>query len=84
MRAIVDGFKNGRTHAFSFGDGVPEAVIVSHDQYDDLGGEEKLGRYPSVLTPETVGRQLPEMVEAIRRGTFGPPVLCGEGLSRSW
>jgi hypothetical protein len=35
---VVDRFVSGQTHPFSFGDGVPEAVIASFDQYDDLGG----------------------------------------------
>ena len=77
---VIGRFTHGQTHAFAFGDaGVPEAVIASYDQYDDLGGDETLGRYRTVVAPEVLGRQLPEMVEAIRRGTFGPPVLVGTG-----
>ena len=77
---VAERFRSGQSHAFAFGDGgVPEAVITSYDQYDDLGGEEKLGRYSAVLTPHDVGRQLTEMVEAMRRGTFGAPVLWGGG-----
>ncbi|WP_410785437.1 hypothetical protein [Kribbella sp. C-35] len=80
IAGVVGRFTHGETHAFAFGDGgVPEAVIASYDQYDDLGGEETLGRYRTVVAPEVLGRQLPEMVEAIRRGTFGPPVLVGTG-----
>lgn len=76
---MVERFARGETHAFAFGDGgVPEAVIASFDQYDDLGGEETVGRYESVLAPEVLARQLPEVVEAIRRGSFGPPVLVGD------
>ena len=75
---MVERFLRGETHAFAFGDGgVPEAVVVSFDQYDELRGAEVLGRYESLVVPEVLGQQLPEMVEAIRRGTFGPPVVVG-------
>ncbi|WP_157979744.1 hypothetical protein [Kribbella monticola] len=75
---VVERLARGETHSFAFGDGgVPEAVIASYDQYDDLRGEESLGRFEAVVPPEELARQLPEMVEAIRRGTFGPPVLAG-------
>lgn len=78
IAGVVGRFTHGETHAFAFGDArVPEAVIASYDQYDELGGEEALGKYRTVVAPEVLGRQLPEMVEAIRRGTFGPPVLVG-------
>ncbi len=78
IAGVVERFTHGETHAFAFGDGgVPEAVIASYDQYDELGGEEALGKYRTVVAPEVLGRQLPEMVEAIRRATFGPPVLVG-------
>lgn len=84
LPAIVDRFARGETHAFAFGDnGVPEAVIASYDQFDDLAGEDTLGHYPTVLAPDAVARQLPEMVEAIRRGTFGSPVLGGTGPTPS-
>ncbi|GAA1161298.1 hypothetical protein GCM10009630_69520 [Kribbella jejuensis] len=78
IAGVVERFGRGETHSFAFGDGgVPEAVIASYDQYEDLGGEESLGRYQTVLSPEMLARQLPEMVEAIRRGSFGPPVVVG-------
>lgn len=78
IAGVVERFRHGATHAFAFGDGgVPEAVLTSYDQYDDLGGEDTLGKYRVVVAPQVLGRQLPEMVEAIRRGTFGPPVLVG-------
>lgn len=78
IAGVVERLTHGETHAFAFGDaGVPEAVIASYDQYDDLRGEDTIGRYRIVVAPEVLGRQLPEMVEAIRRGAFGPPVLVG-------
>ncbi|MGC4940793.1 hypothetical protein [Kribbella sp. DT2] len=78
IAGVLERFTRGESHAFAFGDGgVPEAVITSYDQYDDLSGEETVGSYETVVAPEVLVRQLPEMVEAIRRGTFGPPVLVG-------
>ncbi|MBP2350036.1 hypothetical protein JOF29_001119 [Kribbella aluminosa] len=80
IAGVVQRMTHGETHAFAFGDGgVPEAVIASYDQYDDLSGDETFGKYRDVVAPEVLVRQLPEMVEAIRRGTFGPPVLVGSG-----
>jgi hypothetical protein len=80
LAAIVDRFARGESHAFAFGDnGVPEAVIASYDQFSDLAGDATLGHYQTVLAPSAIARQLPEMVEAIRRGSFGPPVLWGAG-----
>jgi hypothetical protein len=80
LAGVVERFTRGETHPFAFGDsGVPEGVIASYDQYDDLRGEDIIGRYQTVVAPEVLVRQLPEMVEAIRRGAFGPPVLVGSG-----
>ncbi|MGZ0151272.1 hypothetical protein ACXJJ3_29740 [Kribbella sp. WER1] len=78
VAADITGVIQRMTHAFAFGDGgVPEAVIASYDQYDDLRGEDTLGKYREVVAPEVLFRQLPAMVEAMRQGTFGPPVLVG-------
>ncbi|MFI7068541.1 hypothetical protein ACIBL3_46665 [Kribbella sp. NPDC050124] len=78
IAGVLGRFMHGETHSFAFGDdGVPEAVVASYDQYDDLGGEDTLGRYQTVVAPEVLARQLPEMVAAMRHGTFGPPVLVG-------
>ncbi|NUR97111.1 MAG: hypothetical protein HOV67_17870 [Kribbellaceae bacterium] len=74
----MERFARGETHAFAFGDGgVPEAVVAGYDQYDDLGGDGTLGRSGTVLAPEVLARRLADMVEAMRRGDFGPPVLVG-------
>ena len=80
LTAIAEGFHDGGTHPFAFGDnGVPEAVITTYEQYSDLRGEEKLGRNPRSLTTADLGRRLPELVEAIRHNTFGAPVFCADG-----
>jgi hypothetical protein len=65
--------------AFSFGDGgVPEAVLLTYDQFEDLGGESKFERRPGVLETEVVEAELEAMVGAIRGGTFAP-VVWGDG-----
>ncbi|WP_432881274.1 hypothetical protein ACQPYH_37025 [Kribbella sp. CA-245084] len=65
--------------AFSFGDGgVPEAVLLTYDQFKDLGGESKFERRPGVVAAEAVGAELVEMVAAIRAGEFAP-VVWGDG-----
>lgn len=78
VAGVVERFAQGETHAFAFGDGgIPEAVVASYDQYDDLRGEDTLGKPETVVASDVLGRDLPEIVEAIRRGTFGLPVLVG-------
>ncbi len=78
IAGIAARFAQGETHAFAFGDdALPEAVVASYDQYDDLRGDETLGKQATVIAPEVLARELPEIVEAIRSGTFGPPVLVG-------
>ncbi|MFG1911602.1 hypothetical protein [Kribbella sp. NPDC048928] len=65
--------------AFSFGDGgVPEAVVLTYDQFEDLGGETKFERRPGVVGVEDVRAELAAMVEAIRGGAFAP-VVWGDG-----
>ncbi|TDW87512.1 hypothetical protein EV137_5592 [Kribbella pratensis] len=64
---------------FSFGDdGVPEAVLLTYDQFEDLGGESKFERRPGVVSAEVVGAELGSMVAAIRAGAFAP-VVWGDG-----
>ena len=66
--------------AFSFGDGgVPEAVLLTYDQFEDLGGESKFERRPGVVAAEVVGAELVSMVAAIRAGSFVPVVWGDAG-----
>jgi hypothetical protein len=66
--------------AFSFGDGgVPEAVLLTYDQFEDLGGESKFERRAGVVSAEVVGAELAEMVAAIRAGAFVPVVWGDAG-----
>lgn len=65
---------------FSFGDGgVPEAVLLTYDQFEDLEGESKFERRPGVVAAETVAAELELMVAAIRDGVFAPVVWGDEG-----
>jgi hypothetical protein len=74
---ILARFRAGRTRAFSFGDGVPEAVILTYDEFEDLDGPEMFAGLGEVLEPTALAEQLPALVEAARSGR-GQPVLWGE------
>jgi PHD/YefM family antitoxin component YafN of YafNO toxin-antitoxin module len=79
VAGVLSRFRRGRGMAFSFGDGgVPEAVLLTYDQFEDLGGESKFERRPGVVAAEVVGAELAEMVAAIRDGSFAP-VVWGDG-----
>jgi hypothetical protein len=56
----------GETHAFAFGDGGVPGGHRDLRQYDDLGGEDTLGRDQTVVASEVLVRQLPEMVIVAR------------------
>lgn len=76
---VLDRFRRGRTMPFSFGDdGVPEAVLLTYDQFEDLDGESKFERRPGVVAAETVAEELVSMVRAIRAQAF-EPVVWGDG-----
>ncbi|MFI5697564.1 hypothetical protein ACIA58_37245 [Kribbella sp. NPDC051586] len=82
VAGVLSRFRRGRTLPFSFGDGgVPEAVLLTYDQFEDLGGESKFERRPGVVAAETVAAQLASMVGAIRDGVF-VPVVWGDGGER--
>lgn len=78
LAGVLAAFRGRSTFPFSFGDGAPEAVMLTYDQFDDLGGESKFERHPGVLAPADVARDLPAMVGAIRSGAFAP-VVWGDG-----
>ncbi|MFD7160207.1 hypothetical protein ACFV9C_36850 [Kribbella sp. NPDC059898] len=75
VAGVLNRFRRGRTKAFSIGDGgVPEAVLLTYDEFEDLGGETKFARRAGVVTAVTVGAELTAMVAAIREGAFAPVV----------
>ena len=79
LAGVLARFRAGSTFPFSFGDGVPEAVMLTYDQFEDLGGESKFQRHPGVLGIEEVRANLAAMVAAIRAGSFVPVAWGGDG-----
>jgi hypothetical protein len=74
---VLERFRGGRTRAFSFGDGGPEAVMLTYDEFEDLGGEHKFAVGDEVVGPGELAGGLGAIVEAVRRGD-GVPVVWGE------
>jgi hypothetical protein len=78
LPAVLARFRGGATRAFSFGDGVPEAVLLTYDEFEDLGGEAKFDAGPSVLEPAQVAAELRRLLTAIRAGAAPSPLVWGE------
>ena len=74
LPTVLARFREGRTRAFSFGNGVPEAVMLTYDEFEDLDGLEKFPIPDEILEPKDLAEQLPTVVAG-----EGPPVLWGEG-----
>jgi PHD/YefM family antitoxin component YafN of YafNO toxin-antitoxin module len=79
LAGVLARFRAGRTRAFSFGDGVPEAVLLTYDEFEDLGGEGKFAVADEVVEPALLARQLPQVVAAARAGTGAPVVWGADG-----
>lgn len=79
LAGVLERFRAGRTRAFSFGAGVPEAVILTYDEFEDLGGEAKFEIGDVVLEPAELADELPRLVDAARAGTGSPVVWGTEG-----
>ena len=77
LSAILTRFRAGQTRAFSFGAGVPEAVVLTYDEFEDLGGESKFVVGAEVLEPGRLAGELAAVVAAARAGD-GAPVVWGE------
>ncbi|WP_433167528.1 hypothetical protein [Kribbella sp. CA-247076] len=77
LPAVLARFRAGRTRAFSFGAGVPEAVLLTYDEFEDLGGETKFTVGATVLEPAALAERLPAVMAAARAGS-GDPVVWGE------
>jgi PHD/YefM family antitoxin component YafN of YafNO toxin-antitoxin module len=77
LPAVLARFRAGRTRAFSFGAGVPEAVLLTYDEFEDLGGETKFAVGTDVLEPDELAQRLTAAVDAARAGS-GNPVVWGE------
>lgn len=77
LPGVLAGFRAGRTRAFSFGAGVPEAVVCTYDEFEDLGGEVKFPVGDEVVEPSLLAVQLPGLMVGFRSGS-GSPVVWGE------
>ncbi|MEV5966836.1 hypothetical protein AB0L70_34020 [Kribbella sp. NPDC051952] len=77
LAGVLSRFRAGRTRAFSFGVGVPEAVMLTYDEFEDLGGESKFVVGDEVVEPEVLAGRLEGIVEGARAGV-GQPVVWGE------
>lgn len=42
LPGVLARFRAGQTFALSVGDGGPEAVMLTYDEFEDLDGEEKV------------------------------------------
>ncbi|HZX07155.1 hypothetical protein [Kribbella sp.] len=79
LAEVLGRFRSGRTRAFSFGDGIPEVVVLTYDEFEDLGGESKFAVPDQVAGVAEVARRLQDFVESARSGTGAPVVWGAEG-----
>ncbi|MEU4393174.1 hypothetical protein [Kribbella sp. NPDC023855] len=78
LPAVLKRFRAGKTFAFSFGDGRPEAVVLTYDEFEDLGGETKFDLGDTVLEPTQLAAELPRLVAVLRAGAVPAPQVWGE------
>src|SRR4051794_41527812 len=76
LAEVLARFRVGRTRAFSFGDGVPEAVMLTYDEFEDLGGEGKFSVADEVLEPRVLAERLAGGVGGVP-GRGGAPLGWG-------
>lgn len=74
LPAVVHRFRSACTRAFTFGDGRPEAVVLTYDEFEDLGGERRIRRRRQILESSEVAADLANMITEIRAGTYRPVV----------
>jgi hypothetical protein len=79
LPAVLAGFRDGQTRAFSVGDGVPEVVVLTYDEFEDLGGEAKFPVADEVVEPGVLAGRLVGLVAEMRAGTAMPVVWGEEG-----
>lgn len=75
LAGVLARFRSGQTRAFSFGNGVPEAVVLTYDEFEDLDGAETFTGLNEVLTPTELAERLPALVAT----GSGLPVAWGDG-----
>lgn len=74
LTEVLARFRGGQTRAFSFGDRGPEAVILTYDEFEDLGGEHRFTGLDAVVDPEALAARLTGLLAA----PTGLPVVWGE------
>jgi hypothetical protein len=80
LASVLARFRGGESFAFSFGDdGLPEAVMMTYDEFEDLGGPVKFDVQAEVHTPEILREFLPLMVAAMRGGGFDGAIPWSDG-----
>ncbi len=79
LPAVLAQFRGGQTRAFSVGDGVPEAVVLTYDEFEDLGGEANFLVADEVVEPGALAVRLPGLIAELRAGTAAPTVWGEEG-----
>ena len=79
LSGVLTRFRAGRTRAFSFGAGVPEVVMLTYDEFEDLGGDEKFEVGSEVVEPAELARRLAGLVEVARAGGGAPVVWGADG-----
>ncbi|GAA1509613.1 hypothetical protein [Kribbella lupini] len=79
LSAVLARFRGGQTRAFSVGDGVPEAVVLTYDEFEDLGGEAKFSVGDEVVEPGALAARLPGLIAELRAGSAAPVVWGDHG-----
>ncbi|MGC4941858.1 hypothetical protein [Kribbella sp. DT2] len=79
LPAVLARFRGGQTRAFSVGDGVPDMVVLTYDEFEDLGGEGKFPVGDEVVEPSALATRLPGLIADLRAGTAAPTVWGEEG-----
>jgi hypothetical protein len=73
LTAVLARFRAGQTRAFSFGDGGPDAVVLTYEEFEDIEGWDTFALPDEVVSPEVVAGRLDDIVSG---GV--PPVVWGE------
>lgn len=79
LARVLERSRSQSTFAFSFGDGRPEAVMLTYDQFSDSDGESRFDRHPGVVPVEVVAENLEQMMVEVRAGTHQPVVWGADG-----
>ncbi|MEU4197874.1 hypothetical protein AB0E69_38680 [Kribbella sp. NPDC026611] len=62
LPAVLVRFRAGQTRAFSFGNGGPDAVVLTYEEFEDIEGWDRLALPDEVVSPEVLAARLDEIV----------------------